>query len=389
MVVWAQDTDGDPDTFDDWRLYASVWDGLSWSSPSPIETGETIQPVEAVSRRNLLHGLGLRPPEECCEEDGEDGDGDDPLPPDPPDSLKTVIGGGSSPVIVSVDPNEKVGPGGEGDLHTVDVNDRLRYEVYFENLPEATAPAQEVFVIDCLDPHLDWITARLEEISFGDIIVTNPHESPVFYERVTIGDYREEEEKEWWVDIRAEYEVASGCLKVTLRMLDPETGQLPEDPLAGFLPPEDGTGRGQGYIVFSALAKKDVETGTVVKNQATIQFDTNDPILTNEVFNTVLNLHIDKVRPRSSESGEVIRIVGHNFGDTQEDSVVHIGKETFDQTSALIERWTDEKIKIRVPEYECDWFKDKEFRRRKIWVTVDGMESNKKRLKVKKPPECD
>jgi len=257
------------------------------------------------------------------------------------------------------------------------------------NEPDATAPAQQAFIIDCLDPHLDWMTPRVEEISFGDITLTNPHETPVFYERVTIPDYREEEDKQWWVDVRTEFDVEFGCLRLTMRTLDPETGQLPEDPSAGFLPPEDGAGRGQGYITFSALTKREVPHDTVVKNQGAIKFDTNDPMLTNEVFNTVLNLYIKRLRPRSCEPGDVIKIVGHNFGATQGNSLVHIGKRVFDSTSPRIVLWSDTRIKIRVPKYKCTWFKGKELRRTKVWVTVEGMVSNGKRLKVMKSATCE
>ena len=45
-------------------------------------------------------------------------------------------------------------------------------------------------------------------------------------------------------------------------LLDPETGRLPYDPFAGFLPPEDGTGRGQGYVAFAVEAKEPLDSGT-------------------------------------------------------------------------------------------------------------------------------
>lgn len=32
-LVWSQDSDGQPDTFEDWKLYYTVWSGLAWSRP--------------------------------------------------------------------------------------------------------------------------------------------------------------------------------------------------------------------------------------------------------------------------------------------------------------------------------------------------------------------
>lgn len=104
---------------------------------------------------------------------------------------------------------------------------------------------------------------------------------------------------------------------------------------------------------------------------------------------------IDKLRPLPKEyaPGKVIRIIGSGFRQTQGNSVVYIGKtDVFDSTSPSIKLWTDTKIRIRIPSYrnkDCEWYKhgDGEYRRRKVWVTVGGQESNRKTLRVMKPGE--
>ncbi len=224
------------------------------------------------------------PPSYCCLDSC-----DDPLPPDPASGGATQIpqGNAFSPVVASVDPNEKTGPAGSGDEHFIDAGDRLDYVVYFENLPAAAAPAQEVFVTDCLDHDLDWTSVTLDEVAFGDFIVGNPGAEPLFDTRITIPDHRPGETKEWWVDVITEFDLGTGCLDVTFRTLDPVTGELPEDAFAGFLPPEDGTGRGQGHISLSVDSKTDLVDGTVITNFGTIVFDINQSIMTNEVFNTI------------------------------------------------------------------------------------------------------
>lgn len=78
-----------------------------------------------------------------------------------------------------------------------------------------------------------------------------------------------------------------GLVNWTFRTRDVTTGDWPEDPYAGFLPPEDGTGRGQGYVTFTLEARDDLSAGTVITNAADIVFDTNAAITTNEVFNTL------------------------------------------------------------------------------------------------------
>jgi hypothetical protein len=69
--------------------------------------------------------------------------------------------------------------------------------------------------------------------------------------------------------------------------LDPATGQLPEDPLLGFLPPNANPPEGEGSVLFSVMPKGGLGTGSEIRNQATIVFDVNPPIATNEWWNTI------------------------------------------------------------------------------------------------------
>ena len=62
--------------------------------------------------------------------------------------------------------------------------------------------------------------------------------------------------------------------------IDPLTGELPEDPLAGFLPPNDETGRGESRITFEIDPRPGLADGTTITNQAEIVFDTETPIVT-------------------------------------------------------------------------------------------------------------
>jgi len=54
--------------------------------------------------------------------------------------------------------------------------------------------------------------------------------------------------------------------------------------------------------------------------------------------------------------------------------------------------WTDTLIKVRIPfnNKDCAWFKDGdgEYRKKKVWVTVDGVDSNQKIIRVLKPDTC-
>jgi hypothetical protein len=79
-----------------------------------------------------------------------------------------------------------------------------------------------------------------------------------------------------------------------MESVDPVTGDVPEDPYAGFLPPNNSTHRGEGYVSFTIKPKAGLANGTVITNTSTIVFDMNAPIATNSVTNT-----IDSVRPTS------------------------------------------------------------------------------------------
>ena len=81
--------------------------------------------------------------------------------------------------------------------------------------------------------------------------------------------------------------VLTGVITWRMRSADPETDQFPSDPLAGFLPVNDATHNGEGYVSFRARPKPGLANNTSVTNTASIVFDTNAPIATNTVTNTI------------------------------------------------------------------------------------------------------
>lgn len=183
------------------------------------------------------------------------------------------------PVIVPRDPNEKHTSLGVGEQHYVARGDELSYEILFENKATATAPAQEVFIDDQLDDDLDWSTFRIGEVTFGDQVVSTLAGKERGNTRVQAGDM--------FVDIGISFVPVTGRARWVLRTIDPATGDLPEDAYAGFLPPEDGNGRGQGHVSFTIRTRSDRAAGTQITNTASIVFDTEAPLVTNEVLNTI------------------------------------------------------------------------------------------------------
>jgi uncharacterized repeat protein (TIGR01451 family) len=192
----------------------------------------------------------------------------------------------ASDQVFPLDPNEKAATPGAGPRHLVRAGTRLFYAVSFENVSTASAPAQEVFVTDSLDSSLDLSTLELVDAGWGATTVAAPEGARAFHARTAITDHRPGDLRPWWVDLDVR-ESSPGRLAFTFRTLDPATGGLPADALAGFLPPEDGSGRGKGSVLFSVRTKTNLSPGTRISNAATIVFDTEAPITTNEVFHTI------------------------------------------------------------------------------------------------------
>ena len=73
-----------------------------------------------------------------------------------------------------------------------------------------------------------------------------------------------------------------GQVFARLQSIDPNTS-LPPNVLTGFLPPEDGTGRGQGYFSYTVQPKAGLATGTPISNVALVSFDGEPQIATDQV----------------------------------------------------------------------------------------------------------
>lgn len=180
----------------------------------------------------------------------------------------------------SWDPNEKVGPAAAGAGRYLHESAALPYTVYFENDPElATVPAQRVVITDQLDSDLDWSSFQFGPIRFGDCVIQVPDPlGRLHFETDTIVAY-----DAYPVHVTADLNPETGVLTWELRSVDPQSGGLPRDLLAGFLPPNDDSRRGEGSVSYSVRLKPGLSAGTGVRNQASIVFDFNDPIITNEV----------------------------------------------------------------------------------------------------------
>ena len=197
----------------------------------------------------------------------------------------------STAVVRPRDPNDKIGPAGIGPNRVVSSQDEMEYMVRFENFATASAPVQELIVVDYLDAGLDWTTARFKEMAYGGRIITPAVGSQSFVIRDTPPADSPAitgiAAAQMVVNASGSINPQMGRMEWRLTAIDTNTSFLPLDALTGFLPPEDGTGRGQGYVKLAVRPKSNLPIGTAITNIATIIFDGNDPINTPAVWNII------------------------------------------------------------------------------------------------------
>lgn len=150
--------------------------------------------------------------------------------------------------LFSIDPNDKVSPTGLDGF--IEGNETVRYVIHFENLADATAPATIVTITDELDDLFDLSSFEL------------------------VGSSHPEE---------LEVTLAPNARVMTAVFTDID------------LPPNVTPPEGQGWLEFTIRPTEALSHGTVVRNQADIVFDINDPIVTPEV-----TLEVDTETPQST-----------------------------------------------------------------------------------------
>ncbi len=205
----------------------------------------------------------------------------------------------------AIDPNEKAGPSGFGAERWIS-NASIPYRIYYENLPTATAPASLVTITDDLSPDLIAGSFRLGHIQIFDRTIEIPPNRISYSTTVDLRATRGV-----LLEIVAGVDASTSPPRAfwTLQSIDPATGLPPVTGDLGFLPPNDETGRGEGYVEFTIRPRTSVATGTVITNDATIIFDNNEPIRTNIVSNTIdaeAPVSAALPLPAASDPGEVI-----------------------------------------------------------------------------------
>ncbi len=180
--------------------------------------------------------------------------------------------------IEAVGLNQKQAGVGYGSQAFVMATQVIPYRIDFANHAGALAPVQAVLITDALSTNFDWTSFRLTEIGFGDTLIQVPFNTQNFQTTRTLSFNN----KSFNVQIQVGLNTSTGQVVASFQSIDPAT-QLPPDVLTGFLPPEDGTGRGKGFISYTIQPKATLATGTEIRNVALISFDGGQSISTDQV----------------------------------------------------------------------------------------------------------
>lgn len=194
------------------------------------------------------------------------------------------------PIICSRDPNDIIGPEGFGTGKMVSKFKQQPYTIRFENDPDfATAPAQVVRITQPLDNNTDISSLRLSDFGFGRLTFQVPPNRTFYSNRLNVID-----SLGIVVDVTAGIDVTKKEAFWIFESIDPNTGLRPTNATSGFLPVNDSTAIGEGFVSYTIKAAGHTKTGDTIHAKANIVFDINDPIATPAIFNT-----IDAVAPTS------------------------------------------------------------------------------------------
>lgn len=194
-------------------------------------------------------------------------------------------------VLASLDPNEIVGPQGQGDtlLRWVTASQEMNYQINFENDSVlATAPAKRVVIKQDIHPNLDPLSFKLGKVSFQNM----SFDLPKLANYTGIIDLNDS--LNYDVEVTAGLDIVNHQIFWVLQTINPLTGLPPTSVFDGLLPVNDSLGRGKGFVTYSILPNDSVTTLDTATAQAEILFDVNEPIQTNTWKNT-----FDAIKPVS------------------------------------------------------------------------------------------
>lgn len=182
-------------------------------------------------------------------------------------------------VGTSSDPNEIVGNNGYNTDRYINDKELMHYEVYFENVDTADLPAQIVTIYDTIDMNvLDIKSFQFRGFGVGNTFYPASVDRKQYFEEFYHNGIR--------TRLNVNADTLTGIIAFNFVSLTAAGFDL-DDPLSGFLPPNNINNDGQGWVSYSIKQKSNLPHLTKIHNSASIIFDTNEPIHTNKWTNTI------------------------------------------------------------------------------------------------------
>ena len=179
--------------------------------------------------------------------------------------------------------NTLINPDGTGTQHWLSANAVIPYTIRFSNnAAQGTTPVAQVTITQQLDSDLDLNTFTLNDFGFGDITVDVPTGVKNYSQRLDLRTTRGV-----FVDVNAGLNTSTGVVSWTFTAIDPTTGNAANSTTQGFLPPNDQNDAGQGFVGYTIQPKANSITSARIDAQANITFNSQTPIQTTPVFNTL------------------------------------------------------------------------------------------------------
>jgi len=199
-----------------------------------------------------------------------------------PTIAEQPIGSTTTSAVGSIDPNDITGPAGFGPERWVTPDAECLYTIRFENLEDATAPAQEVLITQALSSGLDPLTVEFIAFGLGELVFELPTIAAVWQQRLDLRSALGIN-----ADVTFDTNPDTGEIRCFFQALDPLTNVLPIDPRIGLIPPNTDPPAGEGWVAYRVRPRAGLQTGATIDAQARIVFDLNDPIDTPVWTNTV------------------------------------------------------------------------------------------------------
>ena len=188
------------------------------------------------------------------------------------------------------------GPSGYGDSQYVPAGTPLPYTVDFSNPSDSTTAANEVRIETTLDDNLSVRSFRLGDIKIGSVTINVPDNSANFQ-----GDFDLRNSLGFIVRVSAGIDPNTRIASWVIQAIDPDTGEVLQDPTHGLLVPNDAQGNGAGFVSWtaqSAFAATDLST---ISASARVELDNQAPYETSTVTST-----LDAVAPQTALSATAV-----------------------------------------------------------------------------------